>query len=46
MTRRRALAGTLAGSAPPLLGQSFLGCFKGWSIDNDRQVLVLQEQRQ
>ena len=34
------------GNAPPLLGQSFLGRFKGWSIDNGRQMLVLQEQRQ
>jgi clan AA aspartic protease (TIGR02281 family) len=34
------------GNAPPLLGQSFLSRFKGWSIDNGRQMLVLQEQRQ
>jgi len=33
------------GNAPPLLGQSFLSRFKGWSIDNNRQMLVLQEQR-
>jgi hypothetical protein len=26
-----------------LLGQSFLGRFKSWSIDNDRHVLVLRE---
>jgi predicted aspartyl protease len=24
-----------------LLGQSFLRCFKSWSIDNQRQVLIL-----
>jgi len=65
MIRRRALAGTLAGSSlvlrQPGAGEresehrpqraaatrsSFLGCFKGWSIDFDRQMLVLQEQRQ
>ncbi len=26
----------------PLLGQSFLGCFKAWSIDNKKQTLVLE----
>jgi clan AA aspartic protease (TIGR02281 family) len=26
-----------------LLGQSFLGKFKSWSIDNDRHVLMLRE---
>jgi clan AA aspartic protease (TIGR02281 family) len=29
-------------SAPLLLGQSFLSRFRSWSIDNERQVLVLQ----
>lgn len=28
-------------AGPPLLGMSFLGRFKQWSVDNDRQVLVL-----
>jgi len=28
--------------ASPLLGQSFLGRFKSWSLDNARQALVLQ----
>ena len=27
--------------SPLLLGQSFLGRFRSWSIDNDRQELVL-----
>ena len=29
--------------APPLLGQSFLQRFSSWSIDNERQILVLRE---
>lgn len=29
--------------ATPLLGQSFLGRFNSWSIDNDRQLLFLRE---
>jgi clan AA aspartic protease (TIGR02281 family) len=29
------------GSDTPLLGQSFLGRFKSWSIDNQRHVLML-----
>jgi clan AA aspartic protease (TIGR02281 family) len=29
-------------AAPLLLGQSFLGRFRSWSVDNSRQVLVLQ----
>jgi clan AA aspartic protease (TIGR02281 family) len=28
--------------SPPLLGQSFLSRFKSWSIDNQRQALILQ----
>jgi predicted aspartyl protease len=28
--------------APLLLGQSFLSCFNSWSIDNKRQVLLLE----
>jgi clan AA aspartic protease (TIGR02281 family) len=30
-------------SATPLLGQSFLQRFASWSIDNERQMLVLKE---
>jgi TPR repeat protein len=29
--------------APPLLGQSFLQRFSSWSIDNERQLLLLRE---
>jgi predicted aspartyl protease len=29
-------------AAFPLLGQTFLSRFKSWSIDNPRQVLVLE----
>ncbi len=29
------------GSAPPLLGMSFLGRFKSWTLDNEREMLVL-----
>jgi predicted aspartyl protease len=29
--------------ATPLLGQSFLQRFASWSIDNERQVLLLKE---
>ena len=28
-------------SAPPLLGMSFLGRFRAWSLDNERETLVL-----
>lgn len=28
-------------AGPPLLGMSFLGRFKSWSVDNDRHVLIL-----
>ncbi len=31
--------------APPLLGQSFLQRFSSWSIDNDRQLLLLREKQ-
>lgn len=31
--------------ATPLLGQSFLGRFNSWSIDNDRQLLLLREKQ-
>ena len=29
--------------APPLLGMSFLGRFKSWSLDNERETLVLTD---
>jgi clan AA aspartic protease (TIGR02281 family) len=29
------------GSAPPLLGMSFLGRFRSWTLDNEREMLVL-----
>ncbi len=29
--------------ASPLLGQSFLGRFRSWSIDNNKRVLMLEE---
>jgi len=31
-----------SGNADILLGQSFLGRFKSWSVDNDRHVLILR----
>jgi hypothetical protein len=31
--------------ATPLLGQSFLQRFSSWSIDNERQVLLLREKQ-
>lgn len=31
--------------APSLLGQSFLSRFSSWSIDNDRQLLLLREKQ-
>ena len=34
------------GQAAPLLGQSFLQRFSSWSIDNERQVLLLREKQQ
>jgi hypothetical protein len=30
-------------NATPLLGQTFLQRFASWSIDNERQVLLLKE---
>jgi hypothetical protein len=37
------VTGSIASAAgDPLLGQSFLRRFKSWSIDNQRQVLVLE----
>jgi predicted aspartyl protease len=36
-------ASALPGNATPLLGQSFLQRFASWSIDNERQVLLLRE---
>jgi clan AA aspartic protease (TIGR02281 family) len=30
-------------ASPPLLGMSFLGRFKGWSVDNQRHLLVLKQ---
>jgi clan AA aspartic protease (TIGR02281 family) len=37
------LGGVTPAEAKPLLGQSFLGRLKSWSIDNDDRVLVLKE---
>ncbi len=39
-------ASIASAKAPPLLGQSFLQQFASWSIDNQRQVLVLVEKAQ
>jgi predicted aspartyl protease len=43
----RVLTNLQAAAAPanatPLLGQAFLQRFASWSIDNERQVLVLKE---
>ena len=36
-------ADAVPGSGTPLLGQSFLQMFGSWSINNDRQLLVLTE---
>ena len=36
-------ASVAPGNAVPLLGQSFLQRFSSWSIDNERQVLLLKE---
>ena len=36
-------ASVAPGNAIPLLGQSFLQRFSSWSIDNERQVLLLKE---
>ena len=36
-------ASVAPGNAIPLLGQSFLQRFASWSIDNERQVLLLKE---
>jgi len=36
-------ASVAPGNAMPLLGQSFLQRFSSWSIDNERQVLLLRE---
>jgi len=36
-------ASVAPGNAIPLLGQSFLQRFSSWSIDNERQVLMLRE---
>ena len=36
-------ASAAPGNAVPLLGQSFLQRFSSWSIDNERQVLLLRE---
>jgi clan AA aspartic protease (TIGR02281 family) len=36
-------ASVAPGNAVPLLGQSFLQRFSSWSIDNERQVLLLRE---
>jgi clan AA aspartic protease (TIGR02281 family) len=45
----RALENVKATVAPsqatPLLGQSFLQRFSSWSIDNERQVLLLREKQ-
>jgi predicted aspartyl protease len=42
----RVIENVTASTAPAegslLLGQSFLNRFKSWSIDNNRQVLVLE----
>jgi predicted aspartyl protease len=35
-------ASVASGKADILLGQSFLGRFKSWSVDNDRHVLILR----
>jgi predicted aspartyl protease len=35
-------ASVASGNADILLGQSFLGRFKSWSVDNDRHVLILR----
>jgi clan AA aspartic protease (TIGR02281 family) len=35
-------ASVAADAAPLLLGMSFLGRFRSWSVDNSRHVLVLQ----
>jgi hypothetical protein len=35
-----------ARSLHPLLGQSFLSKFANWSIDNERNVLVLSDRRE
>jgi clan AA aspartic protease (TIGR02281 family) len=37
------IGGLAPAEAEPLLGQSFLGRFKSWSIDNNERVLVLEE---
>lgn len=39
-------AAVVPGNAPPLLGQSFLQRFSSWSIDNERQLLLLREKSQ
>jgi predicted aspartyl protease len=36
-------ASLIPGKGFPLLGQSFLQHFTSWSIDNERQVLLLKE---
>jgi clan AA aspartic protease (TIGR02281 family) len=37
------IGGVTPTEGQPLLGQSFLGRFKSWSIDNSERVLVLEE---
>jgi clan AA aspartic protease (TIGR02281 family) len=43
MVLENVIGGVTPGEAQPLLGQSFLGRFKSWSIDNTERVLVLEE---
>jgi len=41
-TLENVTASVASGNADILLGQSFLGRFTSWSIDNDRHVLILR----
>jgi predicted aspartyl protease len=41
-TLENVTASIASGNADILLGQSFLGRFKSWSVDNDRHVLILR----
>ena len=36
------MAGVSKAKGPLLLGQSYLGRFRSWSIDNERYLLVLK----
>ena len=41
-TLENVTASIASGNADILLGQSFLGRFKSWSVDNDRHLLILR----